>query len=187
MTPLATLWLPILVAAVLVFIASTLLHTVIPWHQKDLAPLPDEEAVRRALGPLAIPPGDYTVPACRSMAESQSPEFLAKLTEGPVVTMTVRPNGIYRMGPPIVQHLILTLIVAATVGCIAAAALAPGAGRQAVWHLTGVTTFLAWAAATWPESIWFGRRWSTTLKSTIDAVIYGLLSAWAFGYFWPGA
>lgn len=185
MTELAALWLPIVVAAVLVFIVSSLLHTVIPWHQKDYAPLANEDAVRRALGPLAIPPGDYTVPACGSMAESQSPEFRAKLEEGPVLMMTVRPNGMYKMGPPMVQHLIVTLLVALGAACVAAATLAPGAARNAVWHTTGVTTFLAWAVGTWPESIWFGRRWSTTIKSTIDAAIYAVVTALVFGHFWP--
>jgi hypothetical protein len=41
MTPLASLWLPILVAAIGVFIASSIIHMATPWHHRDFTPLPD--------------------------------------------------------------------------------------------------------------------------------------------------
>jgi hypothetical protein len=34
-------------------------------------------------------------------------------------------------------------------------------------------------------SIWYQRAWSLTLKSTIDALIYGLLTGGIFGWLWP--
>ena len=35
MTGLSALWLPILVSAVLVFVASSLIHMASPWHKSD--------------------------------------------------------------------------------------------------------------------------------------------------------
>jgi len=37
----------------------------------------------------------------------------------------------------------------------------------------------------WQMSIWYRRSWSTTLKATLDGVIYGLLTGGAFGWLWP--
>ena len=62
MVELASLWLPILLSAVFVFIASSILHMVIQMHNKDYSVLPGEEAVRDALRAQNISPGMYTFP-----------------------------------------------------------------------------------------------------------------------------
>jgi hypothetical protein len=68
MTGLAALWLPILLSSVIVFVVSSVIHTVLPWHKNDYPRIPNEEKVMDALRPLAIPPGDYMVPAHRAMS-----------------------------------------------------------------------------------------------------------------------
>ncbi len=46
MVPLSALWLPILVSAVFVFIASNILRMALPfWHRSDYGKLPDEKTV----------------------------------------------------------------------------------------------------------------------------------------------
>ena len=62
MTSLTALWLPVLLSAVFVFIASSLLHMLTPWHKSDYRGVPQEEQVIAALRPMAIPPGDYMLP-----------------------------------------------------------------------------------------------------------------------------
>ena len=62
MTSLSALAIPILLSAVLVFVASSIIHMLLPWHHNDYPKLPNEDGVRDALRPLAIPPGDYMVP-----------------------------------------------------------------------------------------------------------------------------
>ena len=42
------LWLPILVSAVIVWIASALIWMALPWHKNDFAKTSDEEGVRAA-------------------------------------------------------------------------------------------------------------------------------------------
>ena len=57
MTSLTMLWLPILLSAVIVFVVSSLIHMASPWHKNDYPQVPNEDQVRNALRPLAIPPG----------------------------------------------------------------------------------------------------------------------------------
>ena len=39
--------------------------------------------------------------------------------------------------------------------------------------------------ALWQDSIWYKKKWSTTVKNTIDGLIYGLLTGGTFGWLWP--
>ena len=74
MTGLSTLWLPILLSAVIVFVASSIIHMLTPWHRSDYPKVPDEDMLISAMRPLAIPPGDYMVPGCDDMKEMRTPE-----------------------------------------------------------------------------------------------------------------
>jgi len=93
MTPLTSLWLPIVLSAVLVFVASSLVHMLLGWHKGDYPSLPDETRFADVVRPLAIPPGDYMVPRPGSMAEMRSPEFIEKRKAGPVMMITVFPTA----------------------------------------------------------------------------------------------
>ena len=62
MITIASLWLAILVASVIVWIASALIWTVMPHHKSDYKGLPDEEAARQALSPQDLKPGMYYIP-----------------------------------------------------------------------------------------------------------------------------
>ena len=42
MTALADLWLPLLLATVFIFIASSIIHMTPLWHKNDFPPLPNE-------------------------------------------------------------------------------------------------------------------------------------------------
>ena len=66
MTQLAMLWLPILLGAVFVFIASSIIHMGPFWHRGEYPQVPDEPKTRAVLGPLSIPPGDYLLPGCKN-------------------------------------------------------------------------------------------------------------------------
>ena len=41
MVSLAALWLPILLSAVIVFIASSIVHMAMPWHKNDYPRIPN--------------------------------------------------------------------------------------------------------------------------------------------------
>ena len=185
MTPLIALWLPIVLSAVIVFIASSIIHMLLNWHAGDFAKLPDEERFRQSVGPLAIPPGDYIVPRVQSMAEMKSPDFVKKCEEGPVVIMTVLPSGIRGMGKSLTLWFLFSLVVSFVAAYVAGRALAPGVRYLEVFRFAGTTAFIAYSLGQWPASIWYGRKWRTTILSTVDGLIYGLLTAGVFGWLWP--
>ena len=185
MTSLAALWLPIALTTVFIFIASSIIHMMMPWHKSDFSGVPDEAAFRRAVGPMNIPPGDYTVPHCTDMKEMSTPEFKAKMAEGPVMIMTVRPNGQASMAPMFIGWTLAILAATIIVACVAATTLSPGADTKVVWHTTGLVALGIYAFCDWPQSIWFGRKWSSAIKGTVDGVIYGVITALTFGWMWP--
>ena len=98
MIGLGALWLPILLSAVLVFVASSIIHMVLPYHRSDYRQLPDEDGVRAALRSEAVAPGLYTVPYCTDPKEMGSEEMMAKFEEGPVAFVTVMESGPPAMG-----------------------------------------------------------------------------------------
>jgi len=186
MTPLYALWLPILVSAVLVYIASTIIHMALPgWHKKDCPKVPNEDKVMEALRPLAIPPGDYVMPRPADMKDMKSSEYIEKRTKGPVMIFTVLPGGPVSMRKPLVLWFIYSLVVGFFAAYIAAHALPPGAPYPTVFRIVGATAFVGYALALWQMSIWWGRKWSTTIRTTIDGLIYALLTGGTFGWLWP--
>lgn len=185
MTGMSALWLPILLSAVVVFAASSVIHMLLSWHKTDFAKVPDEEKFRQTVGGLAIPPGDYCVPHAGSMEEMKSPEFAAKQEKGPVMMFTVIPSGKVSMAPYLIQWFIYTVVISIFAAYVASRALPPGAPYLRVFQLAGAAAFIAYAAALWPLSIWYRRSWTTTIKSTIDGLVYALLTAGMFGWLWP--
>lgn len=186
MTALSSLWIPILVAAVLVFVTSSIVHMALPWHKNDYPKVPREDELRDALRPLAIPPGDYMVPRAPRQ-EMQSPEFFEKLARGPVMMLTVLPNQPFQMGKTLAMWFAYCVVVGIFAGYVAGRALAPGSSYLEVFRFAGVTAFLGYSLALWQMSIWYRRAWSTTLKATVDGLLYALLTAGTFGWLWPAA
>jgi hypothetical protein len=185
MTGLQSLWLPMLLSAVIVFVASSVIHMASPWHKGDYPRMPDEDKVRDALAPLAIPPGDYMVPRPSTRDDMRSPAFAEKLKKGPVMVVTVMPNGPMQMGQTFVLWFLYLVVVAFFAAYVAGRALPAGAPYLHVFRFIGATTFIAHSAALWQMSIWYRRAWSTTIKATVDGLIYAMLTAGTFGWLWP--
>jgi len=185
MTGLSALWLPILLSSVIVFITSSLIHMVLPWHKSDFPKLANEEQVRDALRPLAVPPGDYCIPRPSNSQEMRSPEFAEKVKQGPRLILTVMPTGPISMKKNLIQWFLFTLAVSVFAAYVAGSALPLGAPYLAVFRFVGVTAFIGYSVALWQNSIWYSRSWSITAKATADGLIYALLTAGTFGWLWP--
>lgn len=185
MVPLAALWLPILLSAVIVFVVSSLIHMLLPWHKHDYGRVPDEAALRAALRPLALPPGDYMVPRPSGREELRSPEFLARVNEGPNLVVTVLPNASFSMGRNLGLWFLYLIVVSLFAAYIAGRALPPGTKYPQVFRFAGATAFLGFAPALWQMSIWYRRSWGTTFRSTVDGLLYALLVGGTFGWLWP--
>lgn len=185
MVPILSLWLPILLSAVLVFVASALIHMVLGYHAGDFAPLPREEEVMDALRGFQIPPGEYVMPHAATPAAMKDPVYVQKVEKGPVAFLTVF-TGSMSMGAQFAQWFAFCVLVGIFAAYLTGRALLPGAEYMEVFRFSGTVAFVAYALALWQSSIWYRRKWSTTLKSTLDGLIYGLLTAGVFGWLWPG-
>lgn len=185
MTELTVLWPPILLSAVLVFVASSIIHMLLPWHKNDYPKAPNEDKLRDAIRPLAIPPGDYMVPRASSRKELGTPEFAEKMKAGPVLVLTVMPNGPWSMGRNLSLWFLYLIVVGILAAYVSGRALSVGASYLQVFRFIGTTAFLGYSLALWQMSIWYRRAWSMTIKATVDGLIYSLLTAGVFGWLWP--
>jgi hypothetical protein len=185
MVSLAALWLPILVAAVLVFVASSIIHMVLPFHRSDYGKVPSEDKVMDAMRPFNIPAGDYLIPCPGGPASMKDPEFIAKRKRGPVAMMTVFPSGDMNMTGQLVQWFVFCAVVGLFSAYLTSRALPAGAPYMAVFRFAGTVAFVGYGLALWENSIWYRRGWAITLRSNVDALVYGLLTGGAFGWLWP--
>ena len=185
MVSLSALWLPILLSAVLVFVASTLIHMVLKYHASDYRILPNEEAFRASFRGVSAPPGQYIIPHVSDMKLMGSAEHMAKVNEGPVAVLNLRPNGVVGMGKALGQWFVFSLAVSTGVAFMARSVLPVGTSYLMVFHTVGLTAFLAYAAGQLPAAIWMGKPWSIAAKEVLDGLIYGLVTAGAFGWLWP--
>ncbi len=186
MVPLTSLWLPILLSAVVVFIASSIIHMVLPYHKSDYKKLPDEAGIMAALQKLGALPGDYLFPRPDNPQAMKDPAFLEKWKKGPVGMMTIMKSGdAPSMGKQLVFWFLYCVVVEIFAAYIAGRALPSGAPYRSAFRFAGATAFVGYGLGLWPTTIWFGRAWTATFKSTIDGLIYALLTGGVFGWLWP--
>lgn len=183
MVPLTELWLPIVLSAVIVFIASSIMHMMLKYHGSDYQKLPNEDAAREAL--RGTKPGFYTFPHCKDMKEMQKPEHMEKLKAGPVGTVTIIPNGPPNMGKFLGQWFVYLLFVAFMSAYLAGRVLPSGTHYLQVFRVVGTTAFMGYAVAHLADMVWRGRPLSMTVKDLIDGLVYALLTAGTFGWLWP--
>lgn len=185
MVPLMSMWLPILLAAVIVFVVSSIIHMFLRYHNTDFDAIPSESAVMDALGKFNIPPGDYVFPHAPSSGGMKSPEFAEKVKKGPVAFITVMKNGMPGMGGSLAMWFLYCVLVGIFAGYLSGRAMGPGAHYLEVFRFAGTTAFAGYGLALLQNSIWYKRKWSATLKSVFDALIYALMTGGTFGWLWP--
>ncbi len=185
MVSLAALWLPIVLSAVLVFVASSVIHMVLNLHRKDYGKLPGEENVMAALRKEGVAPGNYYFPCPEDPKQMKSPEMMEKYKQGPIGFLNVMPSGMPAMGKFLTQWILYCLVVAFFVAYLTGRTQAPGADYLAVFRVAGTAAFMGYGLAYPAESIWKGQNWSTTVRFLVDALVYALLTAGVFGWLWP--
>lgn len=185
MVPIAALWLPIVLSAVIVFFASFVLHMVLPIHRSDYRALPDEEKVSEALRSAQLTPGrPYHFPFT-THKEMKSPAAIEKFKRGPVGLLIIRPNGAPGLGKYLGQWFVFCLIVSFVTAYLTGRTQLPGTSYLRVFRVAGCAAFLAYGLGQLQDSIWKGQTWGVTIKHVIDGLIYGLLTAGTFGWLWP--
>jgi hypothetical protein len=184
MVPLSALWLPILLSALIVFIASSIMHMVLPYHRSDYHGLPDEERTLTALRGAGLTRGLYIFPFS-THETMKSPDIAEKYKQGPVGMMIILPNGTPAMPKFLAQWLGFCLLISFFVAYLAGHTIAPGLTYLAVFRVVGTAAFLAYGLGNITNGIWRGWPWSMVIKEVVDGLIYGLLTAGTFGWLWP--
>ncbi len=184
MPALAALWLPIVLSAVIVFVASSILHMVLPYHHNDYKKIPDEDTVLPALRTAGLTRGLYVFPHC-THKDMKSPEIIEKQNKGPVGMMIVFPSG-----PPFMPKFLglwfgYCLIISFFVAYLAAHTVASGSDYLEVFRVVGTAAFLSYGLGVVSNGIWKGYPWGFVIKEAFDGLIFALLTAGTFGWLWP--
>lgn len=185
MVLLTELWLPILLSAIFVFLVSAAFHMLLPHHRNDFGPVPDEDRLQEDLRRAGLPPGDYSIPYAPTPKAMSEPEYVEKMTRGPLALITIAPSGPPAMGKSLTLWFLYSLAVSYASAYIAGRALGPGADYLEVFRFVTTAAFLGYVFGLWQQSIWYFRPWRTSLKSTVDGLVYALITAGTFGWLWP--
>ena len=184
MVTLTALWLPIVLSAIIVFVASSIMHMLLPYHRSDYRQLPEEDKLLAALRGAGLHKGLYIFPH-GTHKDMKSSAMIEKYKQGPVGMLTV-----FSSGPPAMPKFLglwfaYCLIIGFFVAYLTGHTVAFGAHYRVVFRVAGTAAFLAYGLGHLSNGIWKGQPWGTTLKEVIDGLIFGLLTAGTFGWLWP--
>jgi hypothetical protein len=183
----SALLVPALVATVLVFIASSVIHMVLKLHNPDYRKLANEDEVAAALRKNTGTPGQYVIPHCQDSKQMATPEMQKKYQDGPIAVVYIGHNGPIKLGPFLVKWVAYSLIVSLLAGYLAQATLAPGTPYLKVFQVVGAAAWLAYSWQSPSDSIWKQKPWSVTLRGMFDGLVYAALTAGSFAWLWPHA
>jgi len=184
MVSLAALWLPIVLSAVIVFVASSIMHVLLKYHQSDCHQIPDEDKFLALLHPANLKRGFYLFPYTLPK-DMKSPAAVEKYKQGPVGFMTIMPSGPPAMPKFLVQWFLYCLLIGFFVAYLTAHTVPSGANYRVVFCVAGIAAFLAYGLGQVSNGIWKGQPWSMTIKEVVDGLVYALLTAGTFGWRWP--
>ncbi|PYV50835.1 MAG: hypothetical protein DMG92_06275 [Acidobacteria bacterium] len=185
MVPIHALWLPILLSAVIVFVASSIIHMMLPIHKSDYRKLPDEAKVLDTLRAVGVTSGrEYRFPFC-TQKEMKSPETIERFKRGPVGLLVIMPSGAPKMGKFLGQWFLYCVVVSIFTAYLTGRMRMPGTEYLEVFRIAGTVAFIGYSLAQLQNAIWRGETWGVTLKHVLDGLIYGLLTAGVFGWLWP--
>jgi hypothetical protein len=185
--PFGSLWVPVIVSAVVVFLGSSILHMVLKYHRADYRGIPSEDAVREALGKAGAAPGVYVTPYCQDMKQMKEPAMMEKYEKGPIALITLLPKGAPAMQKLLSLWFAFNVLVSFVAAYVARHTLQPGTDGMLVMQITGTVAFAAYGLSHVSDSIWKGQPWSNTARALLDSVIYSVLTGLTFRLLWPSA
>jgi hypothetical protein len=181
---LTQLWIPILVSAAAVWVASALCWMAIGHHNHDHAAIPDEQGFIEALKSWNLPPGNYGFPDFQKCKDKSIPaDQKPKWGEGPMGLLRVW--GPTSMGGNMLWTFLTFLVVSALIAYLGSAALRPGDSFAHVFQVLGTAGVLAYCFAGIPNDIWFQKSRRSMVLNFIDGVVFGLITGAVFAWLWP--
>jgi hypothetical protein len=184
---LPQLWLPILLSAVILFFASSIIWMALPIHKKDYGdPRAKQGPLLDAIRASGLTPGQYFMPFDFN-GKDKSPEVAELVKRGPnvmLLIMPARPNMGKMLGLWFVNLLLITTFVAYLAGH---AGLPAGAEYLSVFRVVGTAALLGHCGNALTQIIWQAHPWHTLPGKLFDGVTYALLTAGTFAWLWPKA
>lgn len=182
-----SLWLPVVIVAVSTFIVSAIIWMAMPWHKMELKPLPDEEAVRRALHDQGVTEGQWRIPFSPNPDDWKSPEFQERFKTGPVGSIQLEKPGPMAMGPRMLKSFVLFFCIAFFTAYVLRHAFLPGEEYMKVFQMAASVSFACHFFGNVQDAIWFGKSWRRVATHAVDAVLYSLVTGGVFASMWPWA
>ena len=176
------LWLPILIATVVLWLMSFLFWAVVPHHFGDRKQVADEDALMEYIRQANIAPGNYFFPYAATSKTQNSKEYAEKYTNGPRGTLNVyaMPNMGRNMGLTILYFFVTIFTIAYIVHLVCPL----GTESMRVFRIAGTIGVLNYASTGILNRIWFTERMWTTI---LDGIAYGLVLGAIFAFMWPAA
>jgi len=187
---LTALWIPIVVSAVAVFVASSIIWMATPLHKNDFRGTgAAEDGLLDAIKRAGLKAGVYVLPWCHGK-DQKDPAVQAKMKANPPTMLTILagpPNMGKMLGSWMAHLLIVSTFVAYIVWAsgLTSPALAPGQPVEMFWpvfRMAAITSFLAYGGYALPMSIWHGQPWSQVPGRVLDGVIYAAVTGGIFGW-----
>jgi hypothetical protein len=180
---LGSLWLPILVSAVVVFLASNVMHMLLKfWHYPDYKRTDDDKPFVE--GSRGLKPGMYMFP--RFDYKTATPEEHAAWAAGPSGIMYIRNPAKFSFGKTLTLWFLYCIVAGIFTAYISHETMPVGTAFRQVLQVAGATATIFWAFGTnFSDVIWYGKPWPAAIKYAIDGLIYGLLTGAVFAWLWP--
>ncbi len=185
--PFLSLWLPVVVATVAVWILSAVIWMVLGYHKRDFRKLPDEDRIRALFREAKAGPGQYVTPFWPDAKGREDREFMRRFDEGPVGLFVIGRSGPPAMALNMLRSLIYYFVVSFVVAYIARHTLQFGQDAHTVMRITSTMAIAIYALGGIPDSIWFYRPWPVTARHILDGILYGLVTGATFTLLWPAA
>ena len=182
---LGELWLPVLIAAVAVFVASSVVWMVLPYHKADIRFMDNEEGFKEAIKPLDLAPGLYMYPNCADAKDMKSESYKERFEAGPWGVITVYP-GKPNFGANLLKTFVMYLIISVFVAYMVSLAAPAGAEYMRVFRIAATAGIMAHCLGGIVNDIFLGKPTRFVVTSLLDGVIYALVTAGVFAAMWPG-
>jgi len=182
---LAQLWLPMVLSAVFVFVASSILNMVLKfWHTPDYRGFSNEDEVRAAIRNGNADAGMYNVPYC-TPERMKDPAMLEKFRQGPNAVVYMRKAGMVNLGVYLGQWFAFCLFVAFLCALLAVHVFGVGADHRRVFHVVSLAALMGHGLGSLPNAIWWGQPWRVAIKYAVDGLIYAIVTGLTFAWLWP--
>jgi hypothetical protein len=187
---LLSLWLPILLSAAAVWIASMIVGMALPHHKQDWIGLPDppgEDGFMDYLRKSGLKPGNYLFPDFRGREALKSEKVEKALKEGPVGHLSVWQTPL-TMGGKMVGTFIVYLVVSALIAYLTRVALPPIPGPTPfakVFQFATTAGVLAYCFSFIPNALWWGSYKRTIVANVIDGILYAAITGAIVAWRWP--